>query len=386
MKMPWRILFCSPHRISSRLGASKVYVEVADALASLGWKATVVGPEEIGASEGSKEYPRVLRSYLRNNAGQFDVVEYEHNRLPFPRSDFEPKTLFVARSVLLSHHFLTTPIPPRPRLRSRLAHFLLGDSLRRSYVRIVADAIRTCHESDLVNVPTADDVAALVGSGIPDGKVLIVPFALTIERRNALARSTIEPLMPIIAFIGTFDPRKGMADFPGIVARVSGARPDVQFRLLGTAGMISDAAGVLGHFPRALRDRIEVVPEFDPAALPKLLAGCSVGMFPSAIEGFPFGVLEMLAAGVPVVAYRVPGPSAILADENLVPRGDTEGMALRLLALLEDPARLTAARTQAIVRAGEFSWDDIARRTAARYELEVCARRSGVCELGVSLP
>ncbi|MSU33694.1 MAG: glycosyltransferase [Pedosphaera sp.] len=94
-------------------------------------------------------------------------------------------------------------------------------------------------------------------------------------------------------------------------------------------------------------------------------------MFPSAIEGFPFGVLEMLAAGLPVVAYRVPGPSAILASEYLVPLGDREGIALRLLSLLENPARLAAARTQAIARAAEFSWDDIARRTAARYELEL---------------
>lgn len=371
-----RILFCSPHPICPRLGASKVYIEVAAALASLGWRTRVVGPEEVGGIEGSAEYPHALRDYLRKNASRFDVVEYEHNRLPFPRSDFCPETLLVARSVLLSHHFLTTPIPPRPRFRSIVGHWLLGGARRRLHVRITANANRTCRESDLVNVPTGEDAAVLAHAGIPSEKVLVVPFALTPDRREALARAASVPSTPTIAFVGTFDPRKGMADFPPIVARICKTRPEVQFRLLGTAGMVSNAAGVRRHFPRALRSRIEVVPEFDPAALPGLLEGCAVGMFPSAIEGFPFGVLEMLAAGLPVVAYRVPGPSAILASEYLVSRGDCEAMASRLLALLEDPARLAAARTQAIVRAGEFSWDDIARRTTARYELELRARRS----------
>src|SRR5437868_28491 len=97
---PGRILFCSPHSLSLRLGASKVYMEAADAFRGIGWETKVIGPEDTGGREGSTEYPPALRNYLRNQGEHFDVVEYEHNRLPYPRFDFPAATLFVARSVL----------------------------------------------------------------------------------------------------------------------------------------------------------------------------------------------------------------------------------------------------------------------------------------------
>jgi len=107
-------------------------------------------------------------------------------------------------------------------------------------------------------------------------------------------------------------------------------------------------------------NRIEVIPEFDPAELPRLLAGCAVGVFPSAVEGFPFGVLEMLAAGP--AGGRVPGSGspAMLPDEYLVPRGDTAAVAAKLAELLADPECLTTARRWAVARAAEFRWEDIA--------------------------
>jgi len=64
----------------------------------------VIGPETAAT-------PHALRDHLRAHAHRYDVVEYEHDRLPFPRSDLPPDTLLVARSVLLIHHFLATPIP-----------------------------------------------------------------------------------------------------------------------------------------------------------------------------------------------------------------------------------------------------------------------------------
>lgn len=364
---PLRVLLCSPVPVDPRLGAAKVYVEVAAALRQLGCETTLVGPDETGP----------LRDYLRTHAAEYDTVEYEHHALPYPRSDFPPGTLFVARSVLLTHHQLTTPIPTRPRLRAVVGHWLFGRSRRRQLERTAADATTTCREADLVNVPNLDDAAALAAHGVPPEKIVVLPFGLTPERRAALARAADTPPTPTVAFVGTFDPRKGMRDFPRIVRGVCDPVPAARFKLIGTRGMLHTADEVLAVFPHRLRPRVEVIPAFEPAELPGLLAGCAAGVFPSAVEGFPFAVLEMLAAGLPVVAYRAPGLPVMLPDEFLATRRDAAALADKLVALLTHPVRLAAARTWATARAAEFRWDDVARRTIDRYAGELGARRGG---------
>ena len=60
---------------------------------------------------------------------------------------------------------------------------------------------------------------------------------------------------------------------------------------------------------------------------------CTVGAFPSYVEGFGLAVLEQLAAGLPTVAYNLPGPRDILKStlpDLLVPCGDAEKFAATL--------------------------------------------------------
>lgn len=369
-----RILFCCPVTPDPRYGAAKVYVEVAAAFRRLGWDAELIGPNEVGAPAHTREYQVALRDHLRERAGGFNVVEYEHDKLPFPRGTFPRGPLFVARSVLLVHQVLAARIPPRPGPRGWIGHALFGRSRRRALERIVADATVTCREADLVNVPTADDRDELARHGIDPARVAIFPYALTAERRAELGRAVPAAAPPTVAFVGTFDPRKGMRDFPAIVAGVCDRVPGARFRLIGTRGMLRTADEVLAAFPRRLRARIAVTPTFAPNELPGLLSGCSAGVFPSAVEGFPFGVLEMLAAGLPVVAYRAPGPSAMLSDEMLVPRNAPAGVADKLVRLLTDADARSAASDQARIRAMEFRWDDIARRTADEFERRLVLR------------
>src|SRR5262249_39106222 len=152
---------------------------------------------------------------------------------------------------------------------------------------------------------------------------------------------------PVVAFVGTFDYRKGATDFPSLVSQVALAVPEVKFRLLGTTGLMKSADQVRAFFPARARRRMEVVPHYDPEALPELLAGPWVGVFRSYYEGFAFGVLEMLAAGIPVIAYDAPGPPMMLKREALVPPGDVGAMADKVIALLQGGSLLDAARLAA---------------------------------------
>jgi glycosyltransferase involved in cell wall biosynthesis len=90
-------------------------------------------------------------------------------------------------------------------------------------------------------------------------------------------------------------------------------------------------------------------------------------MFPSYVEGFPLGVLEMLAAHLPVVAFDAPGAPMMLPPDWLVPPGDEAGLARALVGLLAERNALERNRRRARTIADGFSWDDIARKTAEAY-------------------
>jgi glycosyltransferase involved in cell wall biosynthesis len=363
------ILFCCPTPLTARLGASKVYIEAAEAFRRIGWDAELVGPAEVvGRPDAGYIPPPLLHDWLRRTAAGFDVVEYEHNALPYYRSDFPKRPLFIARSVLLTHTVVAARIPPRPNLRFRVSQYLTRGIGRRRWNRELDRADATIRVADLVNVGNSDERAALVAAGHPAEKIVVFPFGLFPERLAAFRPVPDDlPDPPTVAFVGTFDPRKGMAEWPALAEAVAAAHPRARFRLVGTYGLVPTADGVLGYFPRRLRSRIQVIPKFDPAELPGLLADCSLGVFPSHCEGFGFGVLEMLAAGLPVVAYDAPGPPTMLPAENLVPKGDGRAAGRRAAALLADPIALRAARRAARARADQFRWEVIASRTADAY-------------------
>jgi glycosyltransferase involved in cell wall biosynthesis len=86
------------------------------------------------------------------------------------------------------------------------------------------------------------------------------------------------------------------------------------------------------------------------------------------VEGFGYGVLEMLASSIPVIAFDAPGPNVMLTPEFLAPVGDTTTLARRVIDLFADPAGLQVARRWARSRALDFTWDRIGEQTARAYE------------------
>lgn len=373
-----RILHCCPSAVDPRLGTAKVYLEAAAAFRRLGWTADVVGLSELKVATKSDDRTVRLREYLQRRAADYDVVEYEHNCLPFPRADFSPTTLFVARSVLLSHNLANGKIPTRPGLVRAIGGLFKGPARRRRTRQAVSQGTKTIAEADLANVCNHDEAATLRRYGITADKIVVFPFGLDEIRRKELEQvDLVPPEKPCVVFVGTFDPRKGMRVFPQLVELVVRAVPDVRFRLIGTSGMLSSAEEVYAEFAPALRPSIDVVPRFDPHELPHLLSTGSVGVFPSLVEGCPFGVLEMSAIGLPVIAFRVPGPPMLLPDGLLVECNDADAMASKVVSLLRDRALLASERAAARRRSRDFDWNEIIGRTAQVYEARVHALRAG---------
>jgi len=239
----------------------------------------------------------------------------------------------------------------------------------------VALADATIREADLVNVSNFHDRTVLVDTGVPPEKIVVMPFGMSRARRRVfdLRRDGVAGT-PVVVFIGRFDRRKGAGDLPLIAAGISRGMPGTRFRLLGTG---LSRKTVLACFPRELAGRVEVVEQYSSADLPALLDGCSAGILPSYVEGFPFAALEMLAASIPVIAYDAPGAPMMLEERYLVPRGDAAGMADKIVALLSSPGGMAEAASRAREVSRMFRWESIAAETADIYMRRAVALREG---------
>lgn len=383
-----KLLMCSPFPLDRRLGAPKVLIELAEALASYDWDISLVDQGQMLETLNkwgigiSGTYEENLHHYLQKVSHQFDVVDYDHEYLPFARGDFAHSSLMVARSVLFGLHHRWVRIPRLHRGRDLLLDWFRSPrppSISPERIERIEKSLR---EADLINVSNSRDLEEIQRHGLGAEKTCVFPYGFR-PRGDRKDQAPVPrlPDTPRVAFVGSFDERKGGADFPSIFERISGEIPGVQMRLLGTAGVFRTAAEVKAFFPRRLRKHIEVIPIYDPEELPELLKDCSAGIFPSYLEGFAFAILEMMATGVPVVAYDAPGACDILDQYSLVPTGDREEMALRVIKWLKDPEKLTQARIAAKARSAFFNWDRIAKETDRVYREALrkhCLQREAV--------
>jgi glycosyltransferase involved in cell wall biosynthesis len=378
-----KLLLCSSAPLDPRLGYSKTLIELHTGMTRLGWQCRLAAHDEIcpdigryGPNRGSLEFSFALARFLRTHGSEFDVVDYDHAALPFARSGFPSSTLMVARAALLNHHFERIRIPSLGGPRAWAGMAVKGP-FRYGYMKLnVWRSTRTIRTADLVNVNNDDDRTELVRRGFDPTKIVVVPLGISEAFWEGLANiGPASAAAPRIVFIGTFDERKGARDFPAIVQHIANAVPGCQFRLLGARNRTEN--DIREYFPRSLRPKLEIVCKFEPEALPDLLRDCSIGIFPSYIEGFGFGVLEMLAASLPVFAYDAPGPTIMLPREFLVPRGATREMASKVVALLGDRERLDAARVWARKRAHDFTLERTARATSEIYAERAQKMRAG---------
>jgi glycosyltransferase involved in cell wall biosynthesis len=373
-----KILYCCPYKCDPTLGGAKVYIEAAKSMTAQGWNVQIISPDDLGFGllsqlpelEKLKKYSNALCEYLKINSHKYDVVEYEHLYLPFDRTLFSAKTLMVARSILLVHQFKTFKMPHFNSFRSNVGHILKYKIRENELNEKIRYADLTLKNADLISVPNSSDKNVLVKNAHTENKIIVLPYGLFPERFEDLEINAIENKTSSffeIAFVGTFDLRKGAREFPSIVEQVSKKIPNVKFKLLGTSAMFPTKDAILKYFPLNLHKYLDIHPKFSPAELPKLLQHSSIGLFPSHMESFGFGVLEMSASGLPVVAYDVPGPNEILPHDLLVLRGNIEQTCQLILKLYKDKDFYIKMKRESLVKSRNFNWLDIGKKNNETY-------------------
>ena len=221
-------------------------------------------------------------------------------------------------------------------------------------------------EADCVMVPSDAVARECAGHGFDPARVEVLRWGSTpvdvsdadVERvtsRHGLAG-------PYVLFVGTLEPRKGLAVLADAMVRLG--RPDVTLAVVGPEGWGDGDPARLGAVPGPVA-RLGFVPAGD---LAPLMRGAAVFCFPSWAEGFGLPVLEALAAGAPVVTSAGTAAEEVAGDAALLVRpGIPADLADALARVLDDPALAALLRARGPVRAAGFSWEDAARTLLGVY-------------------
>jgi glycosyltransferase involved in cell wall biosynthesis len=365
-----------------RLGAVRVFLGLADAWREAGHAVSQYCLTDAFPTPTKSRFLSVSRQllfpwkaavFVRRNAAKFDVIDSLLGAFSFPKKRLRFTGLLVSRSVgfyRLYEKFERLslqrwPVRPRGKLLGRVFYTFM----KRRLSRASDNGLRYC---DLINVPNDDELRSVredVGSNKP---AVVLPYGLTAEQQRTLAEAAapaeVRRAQREISFIGMWSPRKGAKDWRTIIQRVRASVPNARFVFLGT--LVEDRQ-VLSDLVLPATDFVDLVVEYPPDELPRLLSDKVAGAFPSYAEGFGLAVLEQLAAGIPTVAYDAPGPRAILCNdlpELLVPVGDVEAFAAKLVYILScDAAQYEHLSNRSLATAARFTWSDIAEQTADVY-------------------
>lgn len=318
-------------------------------------------------------FPRRAARYIREHGHRFDIVDALTGTLPLSKERLGFHGLVVSRSVGLyrSYEEFTRSIKrrwsdqPRGKFLGQIFYSFISWKLARFSDR----SIQCC---DLINVPNEEERSSLESSRTTNKQIIVQPYGLDETDRAAFAAASQLAAVRLqnteIVFIGMWSLRKGSRDWADLIRRVRSVLPEAKFTFLGT---MTDDDTLFKDLQVSAHDNIRHVSSYDPSELPGLLASGTVGIFPSYIEGFGLAVLEQLAAGIPTVAYDVPGPRQILAPQRaefLVPSGSITAMADRAVEILRMNESSYAALSDASRRIAEtFRWEKIAADTIDEY-------------------
>ena len=162
---------------------------------------------------------------------------------------------------------------------------------------------------------------------------------------------------PLVVFVGTREPRKGVVDLVEAFDRVAETHKSARLVLAGQPGWSDERA------ERALAgarhgDRVVEVGYVPDGALPALLRGAAVVAYPSLEEGYGLPALEALACGAPLVTT-----SGTVMEETaggaalLVPPGDPGALADALGAVLEGSVDRAAMHQRGLAVAAARTWE-----------------------------
>lgn len=205
--------------------------------------------------------------------------------------------------------------------------------------------------------------------GVSAEVVRVIPNGVTIER--FAPRAAGERPVRTILTVANLRTEKAHEVLLAAAAQLIGRHPQLQFVIAGDGPRAAELRALVGTL--GLQAHVTFLGHRED--VPALLAQADAFVLPSRSEAFPNGVIEAMAAGLPVIASRV-GGLIDLVDEGrtgfLVAPDDPLALAAAVESLVYSPARAAvigaAARDEVMRR---FSFDRMVQGFEDLYDAQL---------------
>jgi len=230
---------------------------------------------------------------------------------------------------------------------------------RHTYGRVQRFEEATWAACNRVVTPSAYVRDGLIAQGVPAERMALVPYPAEvgpftfIDRRGRTGPMTV-------GFVGQVNLRKNA---PAVFAIARRFRPtEVRFVMVGKVFLT--AAALAAH-----AGDVELTGPRPRSAVPELLSGFDVFLFPSTCEGSAGAVIEAMATGLPVLTTPNTGSPVRHGEDGFVltPR-NVDGFAGYIAELARDPERRHALGMSARQRVAGLTLDRYGRELAAVFD------------------
>lgn len=204
----------------------------------------------------------------------------------------------------------------------------------------------------------------------PGAKATIIYNPCTAEVKHVELESCVKPSnVHSILYAGTLSERKGYADLMRAFASIAKKYPSWRLLFAGNDVTGNAAALVKGL---GIDSQVELLGWVSGDAKDRSFKGAEVFCLPSYAEGFPMGVLDAWAYGLPVITTPVGGiPDVAIDGKNMLlfNPGDIEGLANCLERIITDEdLRKSIAKESINFAVTTFNIDTINRNVGLLYE------------------
>lgn len=237
----------------------------------------------------------------------------------------------------------------RPADRMALQRFVPASARRARFVLTVSETSRS-HIQNFI--PGVEEKIVVTPNACNPA---IQPIARD-EATNLVSRE-LDVASPFLLTVGTRAPRKNMNLATAAVDRLPA---DLPHSLV--------VSGKEGWGVEKLGERARTVGYVTDRQLSALYSAADLYLAPSLYEGFGITILEAFTCLCPVLCSDGGAQPEVAGRAAMIMRGsDAREWSSAMVALLNDPHRLETMRELGRRRAEQFSWKDMARRTADVY-------------------